>query len=168
MPPSATLHSDSADYDASYAQALMDELNERPTGAIRRALTGLFGLAIGALILGSALTYNPFDSTGDTAGIGAVQNAFGEPGARIANIFMQTVGWGSLIVGALILFLSARGLVRPRPRGTRLEFWGHIALCFAFILFATVTLSAFPIPQTWPISKMPLAIEKHTLLIDLY
>ena len=65
MPPSAT----ATDYDAGYAHQLMEDLNVPAGSAFKRAIIALLLCAIGAFVLISVLSYNPFDSTGDTAGI---------------------------------------------------------------------------------------------------
>jgi len=66
MPPSAT----ATDYDAGYAHQLMEDLNMSAGGAFKRAVGALLMCAVGAFVLIAVLSYNPFDSTGDTAGIG--------------------------------------------------------------------------------------------------
>ena len=73
MPPSAT----ATDYDAGYAHQLMEDLNMSAGGAFKRAIGALLLCAIGSFVLIAVLSYNPFDSTGDTAGIGGVQNLMG-------------------------------------------------------------------------------------------
>ncbi len=152
MPRSATFNGNSGDYDAAYAQSLMDELGSESTGVIRRALTCLFSVGFGVLILCVVLSYSPFDSTADTAGIGPTQNLFGAPGAGLANVLMQVMGWGSVVLAFLLVFLGVRGIFRPRPRGTKLERWGRASLGISLVLFGTITLSAFPIPQSWPMA----------------
>ncbi|MGJ8564386.1 MAG: DNA translocase FtsK 4TM domain-containing protein [Alphaproteobacteria bacterium] len=152
MPPSATITPNSPEYDAAYAQALMDEVAAQPSGTIRRAVVSLLSLAVGVFIVAAVMSYNPFDSTNDTAGIGPIQNVFGETGAGFANILMQSVGWGSVIFGALLVFLGLRGLVRPRPYGTRVDRFSRWLVGFGLVLFGTITLSAVPIPQSWPMA----------------
>ena len=147
MPPSA-----SAKYDTQYAHDLMDELDDQSPGTFRRAV-GSIGLALlGCFLLLSVITYNPFDSTGDTAGIGSVQNIMGESGASLANFMMQLLGWGSLILGMLWVYAGVRGIFWPVPRLRRPERWRRRGLVLGIVLFGTITLSAFPIPQSWPMA----------------
>ncbi len=146
-PPSAT-----AAYDADYAQALMDDLDNAP-GLLRRAIWALFWLGLGAVILLSTLSYNPFDSTGDTAGIGKVQNALGESGASLSNFMMQFMGWGAIIAGLLCFTTGIKGIFWPRKKATRLDRFGHFLLGAATVIFGAATLSAFPIPQSWPMAS---------------
>lgn len=152
MPPSATRATAASDYDAHMAHEMMEELGLSAGGALKRAVQALFLCGLGALILLIMLTYNPFDSTGDTAGIGEVQNALGRPGASMANMLMQLIGSGGILLGALTLFSGVKGVFRPRPKTTRLEKWSRVALFFGAVIFGTATLSAFPIPQSWPMA----------------
>ena len=149
MPPSST----SSEYDAGYAHALMEDLNMSASGAFKRAITALIMCAVGALLLGVIMSYNPFDTTADTAGIGQIQNLFGKPGASLANFLLQFLGWGSIITGGLILFSGIRGIFKPKLRDTRLHKFRRFLLCLGIIIFGTATLSAFPIPQSWPLAS---------------
>jgi len=148
MPPSAA-----ADYDPQLVHEMMDDLNLSPGGALKRALGALTLCALGLFILICLLSYNPFDHTFDTAGIGETQNKFGRFGANFSNIIMQTIGWGGYILGGLILLTGLRAILRPRPRANRLETWRKLAIFFGALIFGTATLSAFPIPQSWPMAS---------------
>ena len=149
MPPSAT----TSDYDAGYAHALMEDLNMSASGALKRAILSLALCAIGTVLLISVLSYNPFDTTGDTAGIGQIQNLFGKPGAGLSNLLLQFLGWGSLLAGALTLFAGLRGIFKPRAKDTRLDKLRGLFLCIGIVIFGAATLSAFPIPQSWPLAS---------------
>jgi len=94
----------------------MEDLNMSAGGAFKRAVGALLLCAVGAFILIAVLSYNPFDSTGDTAGIGGVQNLLGRPGAKLSNILLQVFGWGSILAAILTLYAGIRGIVRPRPQ----------------------------------------------------
>ena len=153
-PPSAT-----ANYDASYQyapediHAMMAEVTARQGNAFWRAVRALLMCLLGAFVLVSVMAYNPFDPTGDTAGIGMGRHPFGGLGANISNVLMQTLGWGGLLVGGLILLSGIRrltGRVGPRTRGMK---WKRLAIGTGAILLGTMTLSAFPIPQSWPMAS---------------
>ena len=148
MPPSAT----ATDYDAGYAHQLMEDLNMSAGGAFKRAIGALLLCAIGSFVLIAVLSYNPFDSTGDTAGIGGVQNLMGRPGAGLSNVLLQIFGWGSLLAATLTLYAGIRGIIRPRPRSTKLDIARRFLIWTGAIIFGTATLSAFPIPQSWPMA----------------
>ncbi|NNE58963.1 MAG: cell division protein FtsK [Hellea sp.] len=145
-PPSAT-----ANYDANYAQILMEDLDSAP-GLLGRAFRALALIGLGFFILGSTLSYNPFDSTGDTAGIGVIQNALGARGAVVANFLMQFIGWGAILAGLLSLYTGVHGIFWPRPKTHKWERLGRFGLASTIVLFGAATLSAFPIPQSWPMA----------------
>jgi len=148
MPPSAA----TPEYDAQYAHELMEGLNLSPGGALKRALGALALCTLGAFILFSALSYNPFDSTGDTAGHNTIQNIMGAPGAATSNFFMQTIGWGGRLLGMMLLFAGIRGVFRPLPRVNKYDALRRSSVVAATVILMTATLSAFPIPQGWPMA----------------
>ena len=146
MPPAA-----SANYDTEYANALMEDLDTAP-GLFKRAITSLILVSLGFAILASVATYNPFDTTGDTAGIGSIQNALGNGGATLSNIMMQLMGWGALIAGLLALISGIKGIFWPRKKVKKAEKWGYFGLALGTIIFGSAALSGFPIPQSWPMA----------------
>ena len=148
MPPSAT----ATDYDAGYAHQLMEDLNMSAGGAFKRAVGALLMCAVGAFVLIAVLSYNPFDSTGDTAGIGGVSNLMGRSGAGLSNILLQVFGWGSIFAAILTLFAGVRGIIRPRPARSKRDTAQRFLIWFGAVIFGTATLSAFPIPQSWPMA----------------
>jgi len=151
-PPSATADSSHMNYAPEDIHAMMEELQAQQGGAFKRAIIALAMIGFGCMIALCILSYNPFDSTGDTAGLGASSNLLGPSGAKISNILMQVVGWGALIFASLFIISGAKRIFRPRPQGTRLERAGRLALGAGVTIFGTATLSAFPIPQSWPMA----------------
>ena len=153
-PPSA-----SANYDAGYQyapediHAMMAEVTAQQGNAFWRAVRALLMCLLGIVVLVTVLAYNPFDPTGDTAGIGVGRHPFGAAGANFANVLMQTLGWGGLLLGGLICLSGIRrlmGRVGPRTRSTK---WKRLAIGIGAILLGTMTLSAVPIPQSWPMAS---------------
>ncbi len=153
-PPSATTN-----YDASYQyapediHAMMAEVTARQSNAFWRAVRALLMCVLGAVVLLTVFAYNPFDPTGDTAGIGMGRHPFGTLGAKFANFLMQTLGWGGLLLGGLICLSGIRrltGRVSARTSGMK---WKRLAIGAGAILLGTMTLSAFPIPQSWPMAS---------------
>jgi len=99
------------------------------------------------------LTYNPFDTTADTAGLGRISNKLGAPGAALANILMQLIGSAAFVLGGLTLFSGVRRLFKPRPPR---KFWDRVRRVSIFggcALLSAGVLSAFPIPQDWPMAS---------------
>ena len=120
--------------------------------ALRRAVGGLAGLGVGTILAVATLSWSPFDSTPDTAGLFTTGNTLGAPGARLANILMQTLGWGAVLLAALVVFAGLKSLLRPRPLGTRVERARTASIYFGTLLTGTATLSALPIPQSWALA----------------
>ena len=150
-PPSATAQSEMA-YDPEMVHAMMAELEAAQIGPFQRAAKALVLIAVSAFILLSVLSYNPFDNTMDTAGIGGTTNWLGTPGASFANWAMQFLGLGSIIAGLLTLFTGLRALFRPRPYLSRWDRLRRFSLWAGTIIFGTATVAAFPIAQDWPMA----------------
>jgi len=150
-PPSAAAQNEMA-YDPEMVHAMMAELEAAQIGPFQRAAKALILIALSAFIVLSVLSYNPFDSTMDTAGIGSTTNWLGTPGASFANWAMQFLGLGSVIAGLLTLFTGMRALIRPRPYLNRLDRLRRFSLWAGTIIFGTATVAAFPIPQDWPMA----------------
>jgi len=119
-PPSATANADMA-YDPEMVHAMMAELEEANIGPFQRAFSALAFLGLGLFLLLSVLSYNPFDSTLDTAGLNGTRNVMGALGANIGNIAMQTLGLGSVLMALLTLFAGFRALVRPLPYKSKMD-----------------------------------------------
>lgn len=150
MPPSASATSN---YNADMARAMMVDVGPSPRETFYRAIWALILCGCASFLLLSVLTYNPFDHTGDTAGIGAIQNVLGRPGAEISNLFMQILGWGSFLFAILLLHAGLRAIfTKKNRRTTRMEFWQRAGLVLGVTLFGSAMLSGFPIPQDWPMA----------------
>jgi S-DNA-T family DNA segregation ATPase FtsK/SpoIIIE len=63
---------------------------------------------------------------------------------------MQTLGWGSLIAGFLMVFVALRSIFRPRRKPAR---WRQFGLCSGLVILASATLSGFPVPLGWPMGS---------------
>src|SRR5690606_16145040 len=77
------------------------------TAFLRRRLTEVAGLAIGAAgIAGLAalISYDPTDPSFNVAGEGATHNWLGRPGASAADLLMQTIGFAGWAL-ALVLVI---------------------------------------------------------------
>ena len=151
-PPSATANASHMDYAPEDIHAMMEELQARQGGAFQRAIIALLMIGFGLALALCILSYNPFDSTGDTAGLGAPSNILGASGAALANILMQILGWGALIFASLFIISGTKRIFTQRPAGTKFDRARRIALGAGIVIFGTATLSAFPIPQSWPMA----------------
>ena len=141
------------DYDAAYAQSLMEEVGKGSASLFRRSIFSAVMVCAAALVLLVTITFSPYDTTADTAGIGQVQNALGSRGAGIANVLMQLFGWGSLLLGGLMFISAVRAVFWPRPARHVWDNIGTFLLYALAFVFGMATLSAFPIPQNWPMGS---------------
>ncbi|SNZ19759.1 DNA translocase FtsK 4TM domain-containing protein [Cohaesibacter gelatinilyticus] len=131
-----------------------ETLHKDRDSALRRALrrnafaaTGLFGLALCAMIAGALATWHVADPSLSNATEIAPRNFLGLPGAMISDLMIQTFGLGSafLLIPPVIWFWR---LVRIHPmRITRIRSlaWlgGLAAIAIAF--------STIPAPNSWPL-----------------
>ncbi|GLQ20860.1 DNA translocase FtsK [Algimonas porphyrae] len=151
-PPAATASYE--EYSPEAIQAMMDAVTQAEATAWKRAVGALAVIALGLMILLAQLSYSPFDPTADTAGVGTVTNWLGGPGAWLSNLLMQTLGWGGLLAGALAIISGIRRIVRHKaPVQTRRDRAGRALIYIGAVLLGTATLSAFPIPQSWPMAS---------------
>ena len=143
MPPTA---------EASFDASLLDE-DITPRGALRRAIWACVIGGIGAIFIAVILTYSPLDPTGDTAGLsGEMHNFLGAPGAGLANVLLQFLGWAALPLGLLMMFAAARAVLKPRHNITRWDTFRRTSLLIFTAIFLSMFLAAFPIPQSWPMA----------------
>jgi S-DNA-T family DNA segregation ATPase FtsK/SpoIIIE len=151
-PPAATQSYE--EYSPEAIQAMMDAVAQEQAGAWKQAVKALCLLGLGFLLLLTQLSYSPFDTTVDTAGVGGLSNLLGAPGAWLANIMMQTLGYAGLIFGGMTVWSGARRFLRRQMvRPTRLERLGQALIILGAVLLGAATLSAFPIPQSWPMAS---------------
>lgn len=126
-----------------------------PTGSmdfIHRRVIELAGLALLVLALIcvlSLVTYSPTDPNFNHATDGVTSNLLGTGGAHLADLLLQTIGFGSiaLILGLLAWawrVISHRGL----PWG-----WIHLAVFPFGICFTSAMLAALPVADGWPLNS---------------
>jgi len=69
------------------------------------------------------------------------------------DLNMSAGGAFKRAVGALLtLFAGVRGIIRPRPARSKRDTAQRFLIWFGAVIFGTATLSAFPIPQSWPMA----------------
>ncbi len=132
---------------------MMAEVTAQEGNAFWRAVRALLLVALGFALVLCVLAYNPFDPTADTAGLGKGGHPLGSFGANIANIIMQTIGWGGLLAGLLIVLSGIRRMMGRVGHRSRTDKFKRFAIATGVVLFGTMTLSAFPIPQSWPMAS---------------
>lgn len=151
-PPAATAPYE--EYSPEAIQAMMDAVTQEQASAWKRAVAALAVIGLGAMLLLAQISYSPFDATMDTAGVGGMSNWLGRPGAWIANISMQTLGLGGVLASVLMIYSGLRRMIRQtafsQTKGDRA---GRTLIFTGAVLLGTATLSAFPIPQNWPMAS---------------
>jgi S-DNA-T family DNA segregation ATPase FtsK/SpoIIIE len=123
-----------------------------PDGAgvfLRKRLVESAGLALiaggGALAIALA-SYTPADPSLSHATDAALRNLMGRPGAIVADLLLQTVGLGAVLIALLFGAWGWRLL-----RAHRLPLWWlRIALMPIMVLLAAMAVSALPSPEGWP------------------
>jgi DNA segregation ATPase FtsK/SpoIIIE, S-DNA-T family len=126
-----------------------------PTGSVdfihRRVIEfgGLVLLVLALICVLSLVTYSPGDPNFNHATEGATSNLLGSGGAHLADLLLQTIGFGSivLILGLLAWawrIMSHRGL----PWG-----WAHLAVFPFGICFTSAMLAALPVSDGWPLNS---------------
>ncbi|PHQ70286.1 MAG: cell division protein FtsK [Sneathiella sp.] len=126
-----------------------------PTGSVdfmhRRLieLGGLVLLLLAPICALSLITYSPADPNFNHATGSAPSNLLGSGGAHLADLLLQTIGFGSI---ALILGLIAWSWRVMSHRGLPWG-WVHLPVLPFGICFTAATLSALPVAEGWPLNS---------------
>ncbi|MEO1038947.1 MAG: DNA translocase FtsK [Pseudomonadota bacterium] len=116
----------------------------------RVLLLGLALSALGAFFFVALVSHSPLDPSLNVASGAPVQNLAGAPGAIVADLLFQTLGWAA---GGMALGLSGWGAILlargPRGRGALVSAARWIAGGVGVVGFACA-VSALPIPARWP------------------
>jgi len=138
-PPSATVdHNSGYQYAPEDIHAMMAEVTAQQGHAFWRAVRAILMCLCGFIILLCVLAYNPFDPTGDTAGIGIGRHPLGNPGAGLANIVMQTLGLGGLLLGALVVLSGIRRLIGRVGTRPIIQKWKRFGIGTGAVLLGTM------------------------------
>jgi S-DNA-T family DNA segregation ATPase FtsK/SpoIIIE len=126
-----------------------------PTGSVdflHRRLVEMGGLAlllIALICVLSLVTYSPDDPNFNHATGNTATNLLGSGGAHLADLLLQTIGFGSI---ALILGLVAWSWRVMSHRGLPWG-WVHLAVLPFGICFVSATLAAIPVADGWPLNS---------------
>lgn len=106
--------------------------------------------ALGAAMTLALLSYAPTDPSLNVAAGGDVRNWLGAPGAALADLLLQLVGWAAAPIAVGLCALSASLMLKgPSPQGhLRLRLW---AGGFGVLALAA-TAAALPMPERWPMA----------------
>ncbi|GAB6052698.1 DNA translocase FtsK 4TM domain-containing protein [Magnetospira thiophila] len=131
---------------------------------IRRRLIEGAGLLVCvlAVLLGIALaSFSPADPSFNSAGFGPIGNRLGAPGALIADMALQGLGWAAW---AWVVVPFVWGL-RILFKQTQSHWEGRLALLLTGTLFLSISLTLLPIPDFWPL-RVGLGGVAGVLVID--
>lgn len=105
--------------------------------------TALFGL--GVVICGSIATHSPLENSWNVATDFGAANLFGGPGAILADICLQTMGWTAWIGGLVFIIAGVRRfafIANPNLK--------HWLLTCLSLLAMSCFFASWPMPKSWP------------------
>ncbi|MCC3303724.1 DNA translocase FtsK 4TM domain-containing protein [Sneathiella sp. HT1-7] len=126
-----------------------------PSGSVdflHRRLVELCGLALLLLAFICVLalvSYSPDDPNFNHATSNPASNFLGLGGAHLADLLLQTIGFGSI---ALVLGLVAWSWRVMSHRGLRWG-WVHLAVLPFGVSFTSAALAALPVAESWPLNS---------------
>ena len=96
-------------------------------------LIGFFTIGIGLVILAAISSYNSLDQSFNTVSDRATQNYLGEPGAYLADIFVQLLGTVSILIPIIIIIFGFYKIIKKISK-----FWLKVfSLSFGVFLLAS-------------------------------
>ena len=96
-------------------------------------LIGFFTIGIGLVILAAISSYNSLDQSFNTVSDRATQNYLGEPGAYLADIFVQLLGTVSILIPIIIIIFGFYKIIKKISK-----FWLKVfSLSFRVFLLAS-------------------------------
>ena len=126
------------------ASAMTDTTSRLSGEPVWRILTGFAIFALGVFLCGAIGTYDPLDSSLNTATDQEIQNLFDAPGAIVADLAHQLFGWSAMF-GAFLVFAAGlkRMLLIGQPDPPKYLLGGLAVLATA------ACLASWPVPKTW-------------------
>jgi S-DNA-T family DNA segregation ATPase FtsK/SpoIIIE len=109
-------------------------------------LAGVLLMVAGLALAIALASYTPADPSLSHATSARVLNLMGYPGAVVADLLLQTVGLGGVLIA---LMFGGWGWRLLRAHHLPL-WWLRIALMPAMVLLAAMAVSILPPPTTWP------------------
>ncbi|NQU56779.1 MAG: DNA translocase FtsK 4TM domain-containing protein, partial [Rhodospirillales bacterium] len=126
-------------------------LPEGVTAFLRRRLSEIIGLALilsGLLLLVALFSYAPGDPSFNSASDGGPLNLLGLGGAYLADLLLQSLGIAGA-TPALVLAVWGVQTVRKRPPT---QVWARLCLFLFALTLISVSLTALPTPDGWPLA----------------
>ncbi len=107
---------------------------------------GLALLTAAMVLLAAIFTFSGADASWNTADAGPVQNLAGPPGAVMADLLLQTLGYAAPVLAILVGLWGWR-LIRHKGLGL---VWVRMLALPTSLLAAAAALAAAPAPTSWP------------------
>ncbi|WP_084420840.1 FtsK/SpoIIIE family DNA translocase [Henriciella litoralis] len=122
------------------------QISREASDPVWRIMTGAAAFAVGVFLCGSVGSYKPTDPSWNSATGLDIANLFDGPGALVADVALQTLGFAAWMAGLCLMIGGAMRAVLIGAPKLRRWFYG-----FAFIPILAATLAAFPVPASWPL-----------------
>ena len=122
------------------------------SGKFKRILGSILLLLGGGIVLSALTSFSAFDPSGDTAGIGPINNSMGLIGAYASNILLQIFGTSIILASVLVIFSGMKSFYYLTFKKKSLEVNHKFLMWIGIIIFSATTLSALPIPHDWPLA----------------
>jgi DNA segregation ATPase FtsK/SpoIIIE, S-DNA-T family len=138
---------------------------------LKRRISETVGLVLclGGLLLAVALiSYAPGDPSFNSAGDSGPSNLLGLAGAYISDLLLQSLGITG-IAPALVLTVWGVQTVRRHPPSL---VWARISLLLLALILLSISLSALPMPDGWPLVTRlggvigTVLLERSTTLLN--
>ena len=108
---------------------------------------GLLSLTLGLGLLAALLTYHAADPSLNNATADAPLNALGATGATLADLALQTLGFGAVMLAAPLIAWGIFGLYGRAVRAL----WLRTALIPLAAISLAAAFAALPAPDSWPL-----------------
>jgi len=125
-----------------------------PLGRFARArlreLTGALLAAAGAFGVAAAAFHAPGDASWNVASAAPPVNPLGLPGAIVADLLLQALGWAGPALAAVAFGWGALLIGGAGRKSGRWTVAMRLAAAALFAVFFAAAVSALPIPANWP------------------
>ena len=138
------------------------------SGKFKRILGSILLLLGGGIVLSALTSFSAFDPSGDTAGIGPINNSMGLIGAYASNILLQIFGTSIILGSVLVIFSGMKSFYYLTFKKGASEVNHKFLMWLGIIIFSATTLSALPIPHDWPLATGLGGILGDKIYLNFY
>jgi S-DNA-T family DNA segregation ATPase FtsK/SpoIIIE len=112
-------------------------------------LRGLGWIACSISLAIALVSYHASDPSLNHATAGLARNLLGRPGAYVADLFLQSLGFASVILVAAPAVWGGREILHRTP----MPLWLRLTLLPIGIMLLAISLAALPKPPIWPLAS---------------